>query len=105
MLFRSLTFKSEYKYNPDDIRLCHFDLDVKNIIYTGSDFKLINFEYAANANIYIDLLLAKETLNASDYTFDAFLSAYDISKAKLKPYYEASDLFIFAYLNSKIISL
>lgn len=99
-----IVFKSLYKSNPQDCGLCHFDLDAKNIVYTGDDFKLLNFEYAANANIYLDLLLAKETLNASDYSFDNFLSFYNVSKQNFRPYYEASDLFIFAYLNSKIVS-
>lgn len=97
-------FKNAYKSNLEDCGLCHFDLDVKNIVYTGKEFKFLNFEYAANANIYLDLLLAKETLNASSYSFDNFISHYQADKHKFKLYYDASDLFIFAYLNSKIIS-
>ena len=39
-----IVFKSIYKSNLQDCGLCHFDLDVKNIVYTGEDFKLLNAE-------------------------------------------------------------
>ena len=51
------SFKSLYNSNLSHCGLCHFDVSPENIIYTGSEFKFINFEYAANANIYLDLSL------------------------------------------------
>ena len=73
---RSL-FRSVYKSNADDCGLCHFDLCPENIIYSNKEFKFINFEYAANANIYIDIWTARETMNASDEGFTSFINSYD----------------------------
>ena len=100
---RSL-FRSVYKPNADDCGLCHFDLCPENIIYSNKEFKFINFEYAANANIYIDIWTARETMNASDEGFTSFINSYDLDKTKLHSYRQAADIFIFAYFNSKIIA-
>lgn len=97
-------FKIIYKSNPDDCGLCHFDLCPENIIYSNKEFKFINFEYAAHANIYIDLWLAKETMNTSEQAFKQFIDLYSIDKSKFHAYREAADLFCFAYFNSKIIA-
>ncbi len=100
-----MVFKKIYKPDPQDCGLCHFDLCPENIIYTGTDIKFINFEYSANANIYLDILLAKETLNCSNQTFEEIChilpkDIYD----KLLLNKDASNLFNFAYFNSKITS-
>lgn len=97
-------FKSIYKSNLNDCGLCHFDLCPENIILSNKEFKFINFEYAGNANIYIDLWLAKETMNTSEQAFVSFLDSYSLDKTKLHSYKDASDFFIFAYFNSKIIA-
>jgi hypothetical protein len=99
-----LLFSSVYESNLSKCGVCHFDLCPENIIYTGSSFKLLNFEYAANANTYVDLLLAKETLNVSDEAMKNFLSHYSIDRQLLNNYRLASQVFNFAYFNSKIIS-
>jgi hypothetical protein len=77
---------------------------VSNIIFSKDEFKFINFEYAANANKYIELWLAKEVLNCSDADFDNFIFIYEADKNKLISVKELSELFIFAYMNSKIVS-
>jgi thiamine kinase-like enzyme len=97
-------FKNLYVQSPSDCSICHFDLDVSNIIFSKDEFKFINFEYAANANKYIELWLAKEVLNCSDADFDNFISIYEADKNKLISVKELSELFIFAYMNSKIVS-
>jgi thiamine kinase-like enzyme len=100
-----LLFKKIYVHNFDHLGLCHFDLSHENIIYTGQDIKLINFEYASHANIYLDIWLAKETLNCSDAAFEDFTSLLPKDKVKtLYSYQEAALFFNFAYFNSKIIS-
>ena len=100
-----ILFKKIYKPNIDHCGLCHFDLALENIIYTGSDIKLINFEYAANANIYLDIWLAKETLNCSDLVFDNIteLMSKDTKKV-LYEYKDTAELFNFGYFNSKILA-
>jgi len=100
---RSL-FKDIYQSNLHDCGLCHFDICPENIIYSNKEFKFLNFEYAGNANIYIDIWTARETLNVSDQSFSAFINSYGLDKTKLHSYRQASDLFIFAYFNSKIIA-
>lgn len=98
-------FKQTYKPNTDHCGLCHFDLSLDNIIHTTNDIKFINFEYAANANIYLDIWLAKQNLNCSDQVFDSFTELLPKHKvANLYKYKEISALFNFAYFNSKIIS-
>lgn len=100
-----MVFKKIYQPNINDCGLCHFDLALENIIYTGTDIKFINFEYSANANIYLDILLAKDTLNCSNQAFEDLCrplpkNIYD----KLLLNEDASNLFNFAYFNSKITS-
>lgn len=97
-------FKNIYHSDIDDCGLCHFDLCSKNIIYSDKEFKFLNFEYAANANIYIDIWSAREALNVSDQSFLNFINCYEVNKAKLHYYRQAADAFIFAYFNSKIIA-
>lgn len=98
-------FKKTYTSNLKHCGLCHFDLCPENMILTNGDIKIINFEYAANANIYLDILLAKETLNCSDQTFDQVKNILGYEKNRTLPEYEkASELFNFAYFNSKIVS-
>jgi thiamine kinase-like enzyme len=97
-------FKNVYVPSLSDCSICHFDLDLSNIIFSKNEFKFINFEYAANANKYIELWLAKEVLNCSDSDFESFCSIYEVDKEKLSSLKEASELFIFAYMNSKIVS-
>lgn len=99
-----LAFKSLYTESLDDCCLCHFDLDGSNIILSNKEFKFLNFEYACHANKYLDLWLTKELLNCSDSVFNNFLSYYKVDNDKLIATKEASELFIFSYLNSKIIS-
>lgn len=100
-----LIFKKLYISNNEHLGLCHFDLSHENIIYTGEDIKLINFEYACHGNIYLDIWLAKETLNCSDTTFDDLTALFPNENVKtLYSYQEASLFFNFAYFNSKIIS-
>jgi hypothetical protein len=100
-----MLFKKIYKPEVQDCGLCHFDLAPENIIYTGTDIKFINFEYSANANIYLDILLAKETLNCSNQTFEELCALLPKDyRDKLLLNKEASNLFNFAYLNSKITS-
>jgi thiamine kinase-like enzyme len=97
-------FKNIYTPSLSDCAICHFDLDLSNIIFSRNEFKFINFEYAANANKYIDIWLAKEVLNCSDSDFESFVSIYEADKEKLLSLKEAAELFIFAYMNSKIVS-
>jgi len=98
-------FKQTYKSNLEHCGLCHYDLSLDNIIYSEDAIRFINFEYAANANIYLDIWLSKETLNCSDQVFDSFLEMMPSDKVKsLYEYKELSSLFNFAYFNSKIIS-
>ena len=98
-------FNKAYKENIDHCGLCHFDLSHENIIYTGKELKLINFEYAANANIYLDIWLAKEILNCPESLFDELLKFSNKEKIQtIYSYKELSDIFNFAYFNSKIIS-
>lgn len=97
-------FKLTYKPNPDHCGICHFDLNLENVIYTQGEFKFINFEYAANANIYLDIFLAKENLNISENYFDNFLILSGIDKNTLFSYYDTANLFCFCYFNSKIVS-
>jgi hypothetical protein len=100
-----LAFKKIYTPQINDCGVCHFDLCHQNIIYTGDDIKLINFEYAANANTYLDIWLAKETLNCSDTTFDEVVGY--LKKPQVETLYrhkDASLIFNFAYFNSKILS-
>jgi hypothetical protein len=100
-----IVFKQMYKSNIEHCGLCHFDLSAENIIYTGSEIKFINFEYAANANTYLDMLLAKQTLNCSESVFESFASLLPKAKIyELRSYEELSHLFNFAYFNSKIVS-
>ena len=92
-------------YKPTtDIGICHFDFSPRNLLIEGETFKLVNFEYAGNANIYIDTLLAKRTLNASDESFNNLLSYMDIDKKSLVNYIDAEEIFAFCYFNSKIIA-
>jgi len=92
-------------YKPTtDLGLCHFDVSPRNLLYNNSDFKLINFEYAANANVYINTLLVKETLNGSDESFNDLLSDMTIDKTKLVKYLDAAEIFTFCYFNSKILA-
>lgn len=97
-------FRQSYSSQLSDCGLCHFDLCPENLILTKNDFKFVNFEYAANANIYIDMWLTKEVLNCSDEIFENFISKYGIDNTKLLAQKESSDLFIFSYFNSKILS-
>lgn len=100
-----IIFKQAYKENIDHCGLCHFDFSSENIIYTGEDLKIINFEYSANANIYLDMWLAKQILNCSDIVFDNFLSLLPEKYSNnILIYKDLSYLFNFAYFNSKIIS-
>lgn len=99
-----ILFKDIYKSNIEDCGLCHFDLSPQNIIHCDNEFKFINFEYAAHANIYIDMWLGKETLNVSERAFSKFLDFYEVNKNKLHAYRLAADMFSFAYFNSKIIA-
>lgn len=99
-----LLFKQTYQSNPDLLGLCHFDISLDNLILSKKEFKLINFEYAANANIYLDLLLAKDNLNVSEQTFDSFLKYHRLYRSDYRDYLEASYIFNFAYFNSKIVS-
>jgi hypothetical protein len=100
-----LAFKKIYSSQPEHLGLCHFDVCHENVIYTGQDIKLINFEYAAHANIYLDIWLMKETLNCSDSTFEELTNTLSNERNKaLYSYQEASLFFNFAYFNSKIIS-
>lgn len=100
-----IAFKKLYKSNINHCGLCHFDLALENIIYTGTDIKLINFEYAANANIYLDIWLAKETLNCSDSVFENLVDSINKdTKKELYEHKEAAEFFAFAYFNSKILS-
>jgi hypothetical protein len=106
-LFSTLKFAFDniYKSNLDHCGLCHFDLSPENIIYTGSDFKFINFEYSAHANKYLDIWLAKSLLNCSDQTFSYFLQGLDQKEVEnIMSYKPASYYFNFAYFNSKIIA-
>jgi hypothetical protein len=100
---RSL-FKNTYQSNIEDCGLCHFDLCPENIIFSDKEFKFLNFEYAANANIYIDIWTCREALSVSDESFSNFIDIYDLNKTKLHSYREAADIFTFAYFNSKIIA-
>jgi thiamine kinase-like enzyme len=97
-------FKKNYQSNIDDCGLCHFDLCPENIIFSNKEFKFLNFEYAANANIYIDIWAAREALNVSDQSFLNFINTYEVNKTKLHSYRQAADMFVFAYFNSKIIA-
>ena len=98
-------FGQTYISNLNHCGVCHFDLSLDNIIYTGSDIKFINFEYAGNANIYLDIWLAKQTLNCSDETFEYFTNTLEKEQiTSLYQYQEISKIFNFAYFNSKIIS-
>jgi hypothetical protein len=97
-------FKDLYKSNLDDCGVAHFDLCPENIILSNKEFKFVNFEYAGNANIYIDLWQCEETMNTSYQSFLSFIDCYDLDKKKLHSYKEAADLFMFAYFNSKIIA-
>jgi hypothetical protein len=98
-------FTKIYKPNPEHCGLCHFDLDLENIIYTGSEFKFINFEYSANANKYLDIWLAKTLLNCSDQSFSLFLQNFESNEIEiLMKYKPISYYFNFAYFNSKIIA-
>lgn len=99
-----IIFKQHYKESPEDCGLCHFDLSPQNAFVYGKDFKFLNFEYADYGNIYIDLWLLKETMNVSDQAFFHMLDLYGVNKNKLHSYKQASELFIFAYFNSKIIA-
>ena len=100
-----IVFKQLYKPNTEHCGLCHFDLTGENIIYTGTNIKFINFEYAANANTYLDIWLAKQTLNCSDQVFESFVDLMPKAKGyELRSYEEVSHLFNFAYFNSKIVS-
>lgn len=96
-------FTKSYKPTTDT-GLCHFDISPRNLLYDNSDFKLINFEYAANANVYINTLLLKETLNASDDSFNELLSFIRIDKTKLLKHIDDAEIFAFCYFNSKIIA-
>lgn len=97
-------FKGLYKSDPNDCGLTHFDICPENIILCNKEFKFLNFEYAGNANVYIDLWQCQETMNASDQSFLSFIDCYDLDKTKLHSYKEAADLFMFAYFNSKIVA-
>lgn len=96
-------------YTPtEDVGICHFDITPKNIVVDNSkpnkELKLINFEYAANANIHIDSLLCKYTLNASDQSFNDLVSHLQLDKATLIKYIDAAEVFAFCYFNSKILA-
>lgn len=97
-------FKKNYSKNEEDCGLCHFDLCPQNIIFTENYFKFINFEYAANANFYLELWLTKNILNVSDDSFYKFFQHYKIDLEKLNKYKDLGYLFSFAYFNSKIVS-
>jgi thiamine kinase-like enzyme len=97
-------FNQIYPRSTERLGVCHFNLTGDSLIDTSDEFKFIDFEYSANANNIIDLLLAKETLSASDQSFDIFLQFYGINKQEIKPYLDSSDLFCFAYFNSKIVA-
>lgn len=97
-------FKSIYKSDPQDCGLAHFDICPENVISSNKEFKFLNFEYAGNANIYIDIWMMQQTMNASDENFINFINYYELNKIKLHSYREAADLFCFAYFNSKIIA-
>ena len=99
-----LLFKQTYKSNPDLLGLCHFDISLDNLILSRKEFKLINFEYAANGNTYLDLLLARENLNVSEESFDSFLRCHGLYRSDYRDYVDASYMFNFAYFNSKIVS-
>ena len=99
-----ILFKNFYESNPQDCGLCHFDLAPQNIILSGESFKFINFEYAGNANFYLDLWLVKNILNVSDENFYKFFENYEVDLEKLNKYKELSHIFCFAYFNSKIVS-
>ena len=100
---RSL-FKNTYQSNLEDCGICHFDISPDNIIYSNKEFKFVNFEYAANANIYIDIWNAREAMNVPDQSFLTFINSYGLDKTKLHSYRQAADIFTFAYFNSKIIA-
>lgn len=92
-------------YKPSqNVGICHFDISPHNLLYDNENFKLINFEYAGNANIYIDTFLVKETLNASDESFDEFLSCMNIDTETLVKHIDPARLFAFCYFNSKILA-
>jgi len=97
-------FKSIYKSDLQDCGLAHFDVCPENVISSNKEFKFLNFEYAGNANIYIDIWMMQQTMNASDENFLNFINYYELNKTKLHSYREAADLFCFAYFNSKIIA-
>lgn len=97
-------FKNTYQSNLEDCGVCHFDICPENIIFSNKEFKFLNFEYAANANIYIDLWNAREAMNISDESFSAFVNSYGLNKTKLHSYRQAADIFTFVYFNSKIIA-
>jgi len=100
-----IVFQEMYKPNPSHCNFCHFDLNLENIIYTGSEFKFINFEYSSNANKYLDIWLTKTLLNCSDSAFNNFLENYNSNEIeKIFQYEEISNHFIFSYFNSKIIA-
>jgi thiamine kinase-like enzyme len=98
-------FKEIYKPNLSHCAFCHFDLNPENIIYTGSEFKFVDFEYSANGNKYIDIWLTKALLNCSDFSFSKFLENFDREDLEILMRYESiANHFIFAYFNSKIIA-
>lgn len=97
-------FKSIYKSDLQDCGLAHFDVCPENVISSNKEFKFLNFEYAGNANIYIDIWMMQQTMNTSDENFLNFINYYELNKTKLHSYREAADLFCFAYFNSKIIA-
>lgn len=97
-------FKGLYKSDLQDCGLAHFDICPENVIQSSKEFKFLNFEYAGNANIYIDIWMMQQTMNASDQNFLNFIDHYELNKTKLHSYREAADLFSFAYFNSKIIA-
>jgi len=97
-------FKGLYKSDLQDCGLAHFDICPENVIQSNKEFKFLNFEYAGNANIYIDIWMMQQTMNASDQNFLNFIDHYELNKTKLHSYREAADLFSFAYFNSKIIA-
>lgn len=100
-----LAFKKIYQPRIEHCGLCHFDLCHENIIYTGSDIKLINFEYSSNSNTFLDIWLTKEILNCSDSVFEDITNSFSNEKANaLYANKEAALFFNFAYFNSKIIS-
>lgn len=97
-------FKGVYKSDLEDCGLAHFDVCPENVISSNKEFKFLNFEYAGNANIYIDIWMMRQTMNASDENFLNFINCYELNKTRLHSYREAADLFCFAYFNSKIIA-